>query len=147
MSALSEKSAFEAFARMEEKIDQNERQIRASAEIDEELTGDRLSKDFKQLEKASTALDADYRLLQLKQQMGMLGAGAAGAAKQIGAGSGSAGAPASSSAGGAAPVAGAVGSGGAGAGTAGALGPGSSHPDDDIPTASVEEIPDGHKPG
>ena len=41
MSSLSEKSAFEAFARMEEKIDQSERQIRASAEIDEEFTGDR----------------------------------------------------------------------------------------------------------
>ncbi len=52
MSALSEKSAFEAFARMEEKIDQSERQIRASAEIDEEFTGDRLAKDFKQLEQS-----------------------------------------------------------------------------------------------
>ncbi len=73
MSSLSEKSAFEAFARMEERIDQSERQIRASAEIDEEFTGDRLAKDFKQLEQGAGAQDADFRLLQLKQQMGMLG--------------------------------------------------------------------------
>ena len=38
MSSISEKSAFEAFARMEEKIDQNERQLRAAQEIDEEFT-------------------------------------------------------------------------------------------------------------
>jgi len=85
MSSLSEKSAFEAFARMEEKIDQSERQIRASAEIDEEFTGDRLAKDFKQLEQSAGSNDADFRLLQLKQQMGMLGSGG-GAAKQLGAG-------------------------------------------------------------
>src|SRR5215469_7293439 len=90
MSALSEKSAFEAFARMEEKIDQSERQIRASAEIDEEFTGDRLAKDFKQLEVSASAANADFRLLQLKQQMGMLGSGGAGGAKQIGAGAGDA---------------------------------------------------------
>ena len=152
MSALSEKSAFEAFARMEEKIDQNERQIRASAEIDEELTGDRLSKDFKQLEKASTASDADYRLLQLKQQMGLLGVGAGGGpAKQIGAGGATGSVPAAGAAGAGVTggPAGAIGagSGGAGKGSGPAvIGPGSSHPDDDIPTASVEEIPDGHKP-
>ena len=47
MSSLSEKSAFEAFARMEEKIEQNERMIKASSEIDEEFSGDKLSHDFK----------------------------------------------------------------------------------------------------
>jgi phage shock protein A len=73
MSGLSEKSAFEAFARMEEKIDQNERQIRASTEIDEEMTGDRLTNDFKQLERASSG-NADMQLLALKQRMGMLAA-------------------------------------------------------------------------
>src|ERR687893_1171905 len=52
MSSLSEKSAFEAFARMEEKIEQNERMIRASSEIEEEFTGDALQRDFKQLEKS-----------------------------------------------------------------------------------------------
>src|ERR687890_645706 len=71
MSSLSERSAFEAFARMEEKIEQNERQIKASAEIDEEFQGDRLAKDFKQLEKSSGSMSADMQLLALKQKMGM----------------------------------------------------------------------------
>ena len=86
MSHLSETSAFEAFARMEEKIDQNERQIRASAEIDEEMTGDRLQQDFKRLEKTSGSLSADAKLLALKQKMGMLPSGGAAARGQLGAG-------------------------------------------------------------
>jgi len=86
MSSLSEKSAFEAFARMEERIEQNERQIKASAEIDEEFQGDRLAKDFKQLEKSAGAMSADMQLLALKQKMGMLGAGQSAASKQLGAG-------------------------------------------------------------
>jgi phage shock protein A len=86
MSSLSEKSAFEAFARMEERIDQNERQIKASAEIDEEFQGDRLAKDFKQLEKSAGSMSADMQLLALKQKMGMLGAGQSAPNKQIGAG-------------------------------------------------------------
>ena len=77
MSSLSEKSAFEAFARMEERIDQNERQIKASAEIDEEFQGDRLAKDFKQLEKSAGSMNADMQLLALKQKMGMLAPGSA----------------------------------------------------------------------
>src|SRR5215203_2952265 len=86
MSSLSEKSAFEAFARMEERIDQNERQIKASAEIDEEFQGDRLAKDFKQLEKSAGSMSADMQLLALKQKMGMLGGGQSAASKQLGAG-------------------------------------------------------------
>ena len=66
MSSISEKSAFEAFARMEEKIDQNERQIRAHVEINEEFSGDRLASDFK--------ATADAQLLQLKQKMGLIAA-------------------------------------------------------------------------
>jgi phage shock protein A len=86
MSSLSEKSAFEAFARMEERIEQNERQIKASAEIDEEFQGDRLAKDFKQLEKSAGSMTADMQLLALKQKMGMLPAPAPAQNKQIGAG-------------------------------------------------------------
>jgi len=86
MSSLSEKSAFEAFARMEERIEQNERQIKASAEIDEEFQGDRLAKDFKQLEKSSGSMTADMQLLALKQKMGMLPAPAPAQNKQLGAG-------------------------------------------------------------
>ena len=86
MSSMSEKSAFEAFARMEERIDQNERMLKASTEIEEEFTGDRLQHDFKQLEKVAGAASADAQLLALKQKMGLLGPGAAGAPRQIGAG-------------------------------------------------------------
>ena len=75
MSSLSEKSAFEAFARMEERIETNERQIRASAEIDEEFSGDTLQRDFKQLEKGAVSASVDNQLLALKQKMGMLPAG------------------------------------------------------------------------
>ncbi len=86
MSSISEKSAFEAFARMEERIEQNERQIKASAEIDEEFSGDRLQRDFKQLEKGAGGASADMQLLALKQKMGLLPSPAAAEKKQIGAG-------------------------------------------------------------
>ncbi len=86
MSSMSEKSAFDAFARMEERIDQNERMLKASTEIDEEFTGDRLQHDFKQLEKVAGSASADQQLLALKQKMGLLGAGGSEAPKQIGAG-------------------------------------------------------------
>ncbi len=88
MSGLSEKSAFEAFARMEEKIEMNERRLTASAEIEEEFSGDRLQSDFKMLEKAAGGMSAEARLLELKQKMGMLPAGAPQAAKQLPKGAG-----------------------------------------------------------
>jgi phage shock protein A len=75
MSSMSEKSAFEAFARMEERIETNERQLKASIEIEEEFTGDALARDFKQLEKGAAAGSVDVQLLALKQKMGMLPAG------------------------------------------------------------------------
>ena len=102
MSSISEKSAFEAFARMEEKIDTNERQLRAANEIDEEFTGDKLAREFKQLERSAGGADADSRLLALKQKMGVLPAPAPGAAAlpssnaargALGAGNGAAAAP------------------------------------------------------
>src|ERR671925_1062816 len=68
MSSMSEKSAFEAFARMEERIEQNERQLKASVEIEEEFSGDTLANQFKQLEKGATAGAVDVQLLALKQK-------------------------------------------------------------------------------
>src|SRR3954468_533187 len=85
MSSMSEKSAFEAFARMEERIETNERQIKASVEIEEEFSGDALQHQFKALEKGTTSATVDSQLLALKQQMGMLPAGAS-PEKRIGAG-------------------------------------------------------------
>ncbi len=86
MSSMSEKSAFEAFARMEEKIGQNERMLKASNEIDEEFSGDRLAGDFKRLEKSAGAATADQQLLALKQKMGLLPSGSPAKPRQIGAG-------------------------------------------------------------
>jgi phage shock protein A len=86
MSSLSEKSAFEAFARMEERIEQNERLLKATTEIDEEVSGDRLRSQFQQLERGATSSTVDARLLELKHKMGMLPAGSAPGSKQLGAG-------------------------------------------------------------
>jgi phage shock protein A len=86
MSSLSEKSAFEAFARMEERIETNERQIQASAEIDEEFSGDRLQRDFKQLEKGASSVSVDTQLLALKQKMGLLPSPSAAPNKALNAG-------------------------------------------------------------
>jgi phage shock protein A len=86
MSSLSEKSAFEAFARMEERIETNERQIKAASEIEEEFTGDTLQRDFKQLERGAGAVSVDSQLLALKQKMGMLPSGSAAPNKALGAG-------------------------------------------------------------
>jgi phage shock protein A len=85
MSSMSDKSAFDAFARMEEKIEQNERQIAASVEIDQEFSGDALSNQFKQLESSAGDATADLQLSQLKQKMG-LGSGQAPDSRKLGAG-------------------------------------------------------------
>ncbi len=85
MSSLSEKSAFEAFSRMEERIETNERQIKAAAEIEDEFTGDTLKRDFKALERGAGGVTVDTQLLALKQKMGMLPSGAS-PSKALGAG-------------------------------------------------------------
>ncbi len=86
MSGLSDNSAFDAFARMEEKITTNERQLQAAQEIDEEMSGDRLASQFKQLERSSGGATADSQLLQLKQRMGMLPSAAPATSRQLAAG-------------------------------------------------------------
>jgi phage shock protein A len=83
MSSMNDQSAFETFHRMEEKIDDMERQALAAAELAGELSGDSLAQEFKALEYKGTA---DQRLIELKQKMGMLGSGAAGAPQQLPAG-------------------------------------------------------------
>jgi phage shock protein A len=86
MSRISDKSAFEAFARMEEKISINEKKVRASIEIDEEFSGDALAREFKRLETGAVTDNADMQLLELKQKMGMLGAGAPETGRRLGRG-------------------------------------------------------------
>jgi len=86
MSSMSDKSAFDAFSRMEERIEQHERQVLASVEIDQEFSGDNLSQQFKQLESSAGDATADLQLLQLKQRMGVIGAGDSAGARQLAAG-------------------------------------------------------------
>jgi phage shock protein A len=83
MSSMSDQSAFETFQRMEEKIEDMERQAIAATELAGELSGDSLAQEFKALEYHGTA---DQRLLELKEKMGLLPAGQAGSPQQLSAG-------------------------------------------------------------
>ena len=74
MSGLSETSAFEAFNRMAEKIEESERRTLAQAEVTEALSGDTLEQDFLQLESGYGDSDVDGRLMALKQEMGLIAA-------------------------------------------------------------------------
>ena len=78
MSGMSDKSAFESFERMAEKIEATERKAIAAAELNEEVSGDRLVRQFETLEYKGSS---DQQLLELKARMGMLAAGR-GAASQ-----------------------------------------------------------------
>jgi phage shock protein A len=82
LSGMGDKSAFESFERMQEKIEANERKAIASAELNEEMTGDSLARQFEQLEYHGSS---DQQLLELKAKMGMIG-GAKETPKQIGQG-------------------------------------------------------------
>lgn len=68
MSGLSDRSAFDAFERVAEKIEESERKALAATEVTESLSGDSLETEFKQLE---TGDDMDRRLAALKEQMGL----------------------------------------------------------------------------
>lgn len=83
MSGLSDSSAFDAFNRMAEKIEEQERRSLAAAEVSESLQGDTLEDEFKALESGDAGMDA--RLLALKREMGLLPAGGE-APRQLGAG-------------------------------------------------------------
>ena len=83
MSAASDRSAFESFNRMEERIADMERQALAAAELAGELEGDSLDQQFTQLEFHG---NADQQLIDLKQKMGVVSAGDSGESKQLGSG-------------------------------------------------------------
>ena len=82
MSGLSDKSAFEGFERMAEKIEANERKAIAAAELQEEFSGDALVKQFESLEYKGSS---DQQLIELKAKMGLLKPGG-DRAKQLGKG-------------------------------------------------------------
>ena len=70
---MSDKSAFESFERMAEKIEASERKALAAAELQEEFSGDHAhSQQFEALEYKGSS---DQQLLALKQRMGLLPGG------------------------------------------------------------------------
>src|SRR4051812_8102102 len=98
MAGLNDRSAFEVFDRMAEKIEESERMAIASAEVSEALSeGDTLEQEFKKLKPADQSVE--FRLLALKEKMNMQngralpggsqsGGNNAGGPRRIGAGDG-----------------------------------------------------------
>ena len=74
MSGLSNTSAFDAFNRMAEKIEEQERESLAHQEVNEALGPGTLEEDFKTLESGTEGGDVEDRLLALKQEMGLIAA-------------------------------------------------------------------------
>jgi hypothetical protein len=74
MTGLADRSAFEAFDRMAERIEETEMRALAAAEVDEELGGDDLERQFKRLEGGD--VDVERKLAALKEEMGLLPAAA-----------------------------------------------------------------------
>lgn len=86
MSGLSDTSAFDAFNRMADKIEEEERRNVAQAEVNEALTGDTLETEFMRLESGSTDAGVDNQLAALKARMGLLPSPTSEAPKRLGAG-------------------------------------------------------------
>jgi phage shock protein A len=82
MAGLSDRSAFEAFDRMAQRIEDNERRALAAAEVADDLSGDPLEREFARLEKSGGG-NADARLLELKRQLGRLPAQTGGEPKSL----------------------------------------------------------------
>ena len=85
MSGMTDKSAFESFERMAEKIEATERRAIAAAELNEEVSGDRLLSQFEALEYKGSS---DQQLLELKARMGLLAPGQGQQTRQLNKGAG-----------------------------------------------------------
>ncbi len=83
MSGLSDTSAFDAFNRITEKIEDEERRSLAQAEVTEALAGDTLETEFLRLESGGGDEVLDDKLLALKVQMGLLPSGKDTLPKQL----------------------------------------------------------------
>ena len=83
MSGLSEASAFDAFNRMADKIEEQERQSLAHQEVTEALGPGTLEEDFKALEGGAEGVGVEDRLLALKQEMGLITAPEAEVPRQL----------------------------------------------------------------
>jgi phage shock protein A len=74
MSGLSDTSAFEAFNRMADKIEDEERRSLAEVEVTEALVGDTVESEFLRLEAGKGGVDVEDQLLALKAEMGLIAA-------------------------------------------------------------------------
>lgn len=74
LSNTTNTSAFDAFQRMADKIDEQERESLAHQEVNEALGPGTLEDDFKALESGGDGGDVEDRLLSLKQEMGLIAA-------------------------------------------------------------------------
>ena len=88
MSGLSDTSAFDAFNRMADKIEDEERRSLAEAEVTEAITGDTVESEFLRLEAGSSDAGLDDRLSALKAEMGILPAAAKEEPRRLGSGGG-----------------------------------------------------------
>ncbi len=86
MSGLSDTSAFEAFNRMAEKIEDSERRLLAQSEVDQSLAVPSVESEFLKLEVGHTDMAVEERLMALKQNMGMLSGGTEERPRQLNAG-------------------------------------------------------------
>ncbi len=68
MAGLNDRSAFDAFERMAERIEESERRALAAAEVSESLSGDTLEQEFAKLKGTDSV---EIRLEALKQRMGI----------------------------------------------------------------------------
>lgn len=68
MAGMKEQSAFETFARLEQKVEQAEAEADAQSELNKEMRGDTLKQRFADLEADA---GADEALLALKRKMGL----------------------------------------------------------------------------
>src|SRR6266404_2469010 len=80
---INDKSAFETFERMAEQIEHEERKLIAAAEVNDDLSGDSLIKQFQGIE---VKANADEQLVALKRKMGLLPGGTQEQARALGKG-------------------------------------------------------------
>ena len=86
MSGLSDTSAFEAFNRMAEKIEDSEHRLLAQSEVDQSLAVPSVESEFLKLEVGRADMAVEERLMALKQNMGMLSGGTGERPRQLNAG-------------------------------------------------------------
>jgi phage shock protein A len=85
MAGLNDRSAFEVFDRMAEKIEQTERIAAASVEVHEAITtGDTVEREFAKLTAGAATENVEWKLLQLKEKMGLTPALPSGGNAQTG---------------------------------------------------------------